>query len=142
MRPELRTSTGRQQQQSRLTITVLYTTLDDTKGALASAHKLGGSLGAGIRLVLLRTVPFPLSLNAPPIPVGFTGRQMRKLACALGVDTDVRIYDCRDPQDALFRILEPRSVVVIGGKRRWVPTKTSRLARVLRQRGHDVVLVE
>jgi len=39
-------------------------------------------------------------------------------------------------------VLAPRSLVVIGARRRWWPTGEGWLARKLRREGHEVVLAE
>ena len=58
------------------------------------------------------------------------------------VDTAIQIYLCRDRWEALFSVLKPYSLVVIGGKKRWWPTPESRLANKLRNAGHEVILTE
>jgi len=56
------------------------------------------------------------------------------------LETSVQLYLCRDKRQALLRALKPKSLVVIGGKARWWPTKESKLAGVLRSIGHQVVV--
>ena len=68
--------------------------------------------------------------------------QLRVIADKSAVETIVRIYLCRDRWQALEQALRPRSVVVIGGRKRWWPTRESRLARRLRRAGHEVILAE
>jgi alkylated DNA repair dioxygenase AlkB len=64
------------------------------------------------------------------------------LAAESPVETTVRICLCRDRWEALEVLLEPRSLVVLGGRKRWWPTRESRLAQKLRRAGHEVILTE
>jgi hypothetical protein len=54
----------------------------------------------------------------------------------------VRVYLCRDRAEVVRSVLKPHSLVVIGGNRRWWPTREKRLARQLRRSGHAVVFAE
>jgi hypothetical protein len=49
---------------------------------------------------------------------------------------------CRQRLQTLIALLPPRSLVVIGGHKSWWPTKEQRVARELRQAGHEVILAE
>jgi hypothetical protein len=52
------------------------------------------------------------------------------------------MYLCRDSSETLLAVLKPRSLVVIGGRRRWWPTREERLAKKLRGAGHEVIFAE
>jgi hypothetical protein len=128
-----------------LEVTVIFTDLPATTDALVCAAKLAGNLHGRIRLVVPQVVPFPLPLDSPPVLVKFQEQRFRKLACELLVETRVEIYLCRDADELLFERLEPRSVVVIGARKpwwptRWWPTGEKALARKLRRKGHEVLL--
>src|SRR5216110_2392805 len=109
-------------------VTVLYTTPEQTSAALKSAAAMAGDLGASIRVVVIRVVPFPLPLTEPSVPVSFTKRQIRKLARAIGVDVDIQVYDCRDRIETLLGLLPQHSLVVLSRGRRWFSFNYSRLA--------------
>jgi hypothetical protein len=64
------------------------------------------------------------------------------IAAESPVETTVHIYLCRDWSDALSVLLRPQSLVVIGARTRWWPTRERRLARRLRRSGHKVILTE
>jgi hypothetical protein len=142
MRTEVRTASDVRQAADPMAIAVLYTTAGDTRAALEHAGSLAHGLNVALRLIVLRTVPFPLPLIQPPVPVAFTERQMRKFLRAISLDARVSVYDCREPEKTLSQLLPERSVVVIGARRRWFPTRHDRLARRLRREGHDVILVD
>ncbi len=127
---------------ARLNVIVVYTSVAATLGALRGAATLARPLGAKITLVVPQIVPYPLPLASPPVLLDFNERRFQAMAEDGAVETAVRIYLCRDRWDALGCLLPPRSLVVLGGKRRWWPTAERRTARKLRGLGHEVVLLE
>src|SRR5262249_29531265 len=112
-----------------------------TRIALNSALRLTQDLNAAFRIVLTRVVPYPLPLDRPPVPAGFTERQVAELTNGLEVDTAVCIYNCRDRETAVLQSLPPRSVVVVGSRRCWWPSPEKRLLRALRRAGHSVIFM-
>jgi hypothetical protein len=63
------------------------------------------------------------------------------------VETNVRIYLCRDRFAALQSALKPRSIVILGAPKRWWPTRwwpsqDEHLASNLRSAGYDVIFKE
>jgi len=126
----------------RLNIAVIYTSIDFTLSALRKAGALANSLNASITLIVPQVVPYPLPLTCPPVPPGFNERSFRILADEGRIETSVRIYLCRDRKELLRTALNPRSLVVIGGKDRWWPTPEKRLADQLRHAEHEVVFVQ
>ena len=127
---------------SRLDVAVVFTSADATIAALRRAGALASSLGARIVLLVPQIVPFPLPLNSPPVLIDFSERRFREIARASGIDTAVRIYLCRDRLEMLSVVLKPRSLVIVGGRKRWWRTAEKRLARKLRQAGHEVLFAE
>jgi hypothetical protein len=124
----------------RLNVTVLFTNDTRTRAALKVAARLAGNLDAAIQMMVVRTVPFPLELNQPPVPIAFARRQARRLAKTAGVDTNVQVYDCRDAEETILKMLPQHSIVVIGARSKWLP-KQRRLIRLLSRNGHEPVLV-
>lgn len=125
-----------------LKVTVVYTSDQATLSAMQKAAVLAGSLHARINLVCPQIVPFPRPVTSPPVLPEFTERRLRTIASQIPVDTDIRVCLCRDPEDALAATLRPRSVVVLGGRKRWWPTAEKRLAWKLRRAGHEVIFTE
>ena len=122
-----------------LEVIVLHTTTAGTLKALRTAAGLAEGLAARIRLLVLQVVPYPLSLNAPDVPVTFTRRRFRTIAADANIETHVDIRFGRDQAQMLAGSIKPRSVVVLGGRRRWWPTAESRLAKRLERQGHQVM---
>jgi hypothetical protein len=125
-----------------LNIAVVFTTVEATLPALRKAGVLANSLGARVTLLVPQVVPYPLPLETPPVLVDFNERRFRLIACQSPVETKVRIFLCRDRLEILNSVLSPRSLVVVGGRRRWWPTAERWLARKLRTLGHEVVYTE
>jgi len=111
-----------------------------TLGALRAAGALASRLHARITLVVPEVVSYQLPLDKPPVQHDWNERRFHVLASKNSVETVVRFYLCRDRDETLARVLEPHSLIVIGGKKRWWPTAESRLAARLRNLGHEVIL--
>src|SRR5258708_40194627 len=128
------------QQGPRLIISVIFTTVEATLTALRRASALANRLSARITLVVPQVVPYPLPIDSPPVPHEWNERRFRVIASDRPVETTVHIYLCRDPLDALMTVLTPRSLIVLGGSKRWWwPTSEKRLARKLLRAGHEVI---
>ncbi len=128
--------------ESRLAVSVVFTSASATTVALRKAGALADSLNARIKLVAPQVVPYPLPLESPPVLLDFSEHRLQEIAMESPVETTVQIYLCRDSWETLKVVLAPRSLVVIGGNRRWWPTKEEKLARRLRRGGHEVVFAE
>jgi hypothetical protein len=59
-----------------------------------------------------------------------------------GVDARVRIYLCRNRASVIPMAFRSRSLIVVGGKRRWWPTAAERWRRRLEAAGHLVLFVD
>ena len=123
-------------------VAVVYTSVRRTLSALRSAAGLARGLNARIQLAVPEVVPFPAQLDQPPVDSAFTERKFRTLAEESEIETRVVICRCRDWDEAVLECLKRRSVVVVGVAPSWWRSRRERrLARILRARGHHVVLV-
>jgi hypothetical protein len=127
---------------STLNISVVFTSVNATLGALKEAASLASNLGGRITLLVPQIVPYPLPLADPPVLSDFSERRLRVIASNCRVETSVSVYLCRDPVETLKCVLKPHSLVVVGSRKRWWPTAEKRLARKLRSAGHEVVVTE
>jgi len=121
-----------------LEIVVIHTKPSETLSALKMAAELASGL-APVRLLAAQVVPYPLDLYAPPISAQFLESHYAGLVSQAAVNASVDIRLGRDAGDVIEAGLGPHSVVVLGGRRRWWPTATMRLARRLGRLGHQVV---
>lgn len=127
---------------SILNISVVFTSVNATLGALKEAANLASNLGGRITLLVPQIVPYPLPLADPPVLSEFSQRRLRVIASDCRVETTVSIYLCRDPVETLKSVLKPHSLVLVGSRKRWWPTAEKRLASKLRRAGHEVVVTE
>jgi hypothetical protein len=124
----------------RLNISVIFTSVESTLGALSKAGVLAASLGARITLLVPQVVPHPLPLGSPPVLLDWSEKRFHEIADRSRVETTVRIYLCRDRSETLAAVLPEASLVVIGSPKRFWPTADERLARQLRKAGHEVIV--
>jgi len=127
---------------SRLNVAVVFTSVEPTLTALRKAGALANRLSGRITLLVPQVVPYPLPLTSPPVLLDWNEKRFRVIASESPVETTVQIYLCRDRLGTLTTELSPRSLVVVGGRKRWWPTAEKRLARKLRHAGHEVIFTE
>lgn len=125
-----------------LNVAVVFTSVTGTIAALRKAAALADHLSPRTKMVVPQVVPYPLPLESPPVLVDFSERTFRKIALESPFETNVEIYLCRDALETLKAVLAPRSLVVIGGRKRRWPTMEKSWARQLRRCGHEVVFTE
>lgn len=132
-----------EEQDRRLNISVVFTSIESTLAALKEAGSLANGLAARLTLLVPQVVPYVLPLESPPMLVEFSENRFRVIASKSPVETSVHIYLCRDKAQTLISVLRPASIVVIGGCRRWWwPTRDEVLARKLCRAGHEVIFKE
>jgi hypothetical protein len=136
----LRPRPGAQSAPIKLELTVLHTGLSGTLGALRKAADLASGLNAHIRLLVPQVVPYPLSLESPPVLLEFNQRRFQAIAAAQAVETRVEIFLCRDVDALLAEVLPHGSTILIGARKRWWRTAEQRLARRLHRMGHHTIL--
>jgi hypothetical protein len=127
-----------------LEITVLYTTWEGTVAALKALGVLARDLEITLGLIIIEVVPFRLPLDQPPVSVEFLKRRQEDLVAEAGLEggkTSVQICICRDRKETLGRLLPTPSLIVLGGRRRWWPTREQRLETFLARLGHQVVFI-
>jgi hypothetical protein len=127
---------------SCLNISVVFTSVEATLEALKRAGELASRLSGHITLLVPQIVPYPLPLTSPPVLLDWNERRFQVIARESPVYTKVMLYLCRDRLETLVQVLAPRSLVVIGGRKRWWLTVETRLSRKLRGAGHEVIFTE
>ena len=133
--------------ESELRISVVFTRVEPTLGALKHAGVLARNLGAQISLLVPQIVPYPLPLDGSPVSREFNQRRFRVIAGRSRVEAAVVLYLCRDRMETLKAVLKPRSLVVVGAHKThwptsWWPTSEKRLVAGLRRAGHEVIFWE
>jgi hypothetical protein len=123
----------------RLEVKVLFTTHAGTIAALKLANILSAQLGRYAVVLLLYPVPYTLPLSWPAVSKEFLEQRIRALERETPSEITVRIYICRSSRRSLSRILPPRSLIVVGGRKRWWGSYEQRIARRLTRDGHEVI---
>jgi hypothetical protein len=127
---------------SGLAVAVVFTGVKQTLAALRAAGSLARGLKARIHMVVPEVVPYPAPLEQPLVESGFAARKFRTIAEESTIETRVDICLCRDWEAGVLQCVKPRSIVVVGAARRWWRSgRERRLARALRKRGHQVILL-
>jgi hypothetical protein len=133
------TSVEQSPRAAELDLVVPFTTPELTRVALDAADRMGAGLNAGVRLIKVQVVPFPLDLNQSPVYIDFLKQQLSELKSKLPAAGEIRL--ARDFEEGLEGTLGRDSVVILATPRRLWKTRTERMAASLRRRGHKVVLV-
>jgi hypothetical protein len=123
-------------------IYVVFTGGPETRAAVRAAEPLSAALGSPLTVVDFRVQPYPLkpkvaSLTRPAQAEEFAGWLQQHDAAA-----KLRVFVCRDPRQAFDTAFRPHSLIVVGGNRRWWPTRSTRLQRALESAGHLVLFVD
>jgi hypothetical protein len=121
---------------------VVYTSTDETIAALRIAGEFARALNVPLILVHYRAVPYPLAVDHPAGVSPIHSEQFLERLRAEEIDVVSRVYLCRDDRRAIGAALNMPSLVVVGGRRRWWPTKAQNWQRALEAAGHYVVFVE
>jgi len=127
----------------RLRVNVIATTDKATVRALQAATCLAANLGAQIALIAVEAVPSSCPLQKPPVSVSVLERRLCGLVYDAGIfEEEIRIRLClsRDQRTALQRILEPHSLVVLGGREHWWSGQNRHLKEWLSGCGHQVII--
>jgi len=121
---------------------VLFTSFEGTLAALRVASDLARSLGGAVRLVDFRVIQVGAPVEAPTGRSPIEGDGFLDRVGAEGIDVKANVYVCRDAWRAVPQVFRDHSLVLIGGRQRWWPTRAGRWRRVLEQRGHLVLFVD
>jgi hypothetical protein len=127
---------------SSFRVSVLFTGMENTYAALQEVVRLASGLEAHVLVVVPLVVPYQLSLRDSPISPDFLARKLGRVLRGTGIDFGMCVCLCRDQREAWRRALTPGSLVVIGGRRRWWPTREELLTKEVGAAGHRVMFVD
>jgi hypothetical protein len=125
-----------------IVVHVIYTDPQGTLAALQSAEALARQLQGRITLLAAHSVPYGLPITRPPVSLEFARQRLVDLTQQGKLQTSIQIYICRDRTLCLMQALYSKSLVVLGAKTRWWPTREGKLVKRLESAGHRIVLVE
>src|SRR5215472_6079008 len=78
--------------ESKLNISVVFTSVDSTLAALKAAGSLAHRLDARITLLVPQVVPYHLPRESPPVLLDWNERRLRVIADNSPVETKVNLY--------------------------------------------------
>ena len=119
-------------------VVVIFTQIRTTLCAMKTAGRLAAGLGARIRVIVPQAFG-RMAWECRPDRHS-AERHFRTIVGGRKIETQLEVHPCSNRWQMLQEALAPGSIVVLGSAcRRW-PTFESRLARKLREAGHDVLL--
>ncbi len=121
-------------------VTVPFTGLASTLSALAVARGPGRALGAKVMVIAAKT-PELGPRGGQVASARDDEAEALQLQLRAAGDVRFRVFAAPRAGDALNAALAPASLVV-GGRRHWWPTATSRLCGALEAVGHFVLFVD
>jgi len=124
-----------------LEVVVPYIDADTTRAVLCKAAVLTAGLQARVLLVGVQCVPFPADLRFAASAHSFLVEQLMNLADECRLPVRPQVVLARSIQDGLRFAIHPDSTVLMGTRRHLWRTSEERLARLLVQDGHSVVLL-
>jgi hypothetical protein len=121
---------------------VVFTSVDETLRAVEAASRLARAMGLGLTLLHFRSVGFAAPLDHPggvsPVETDAFKARLEAMDC----DVAVHVCLCRNAFRVLREALRAPSVVVIGGRHHWWPTRAERWRHALEAEGHLVVTMD
>lgn len=120
---------------------VVYTSFADALAAIRVAAGFAKPLAVPVILVHMGTVPYTLPVDAPTGVSPIETKAFRDQLRADGVDVRVSVFLCRSVHQMIPAAFKRRSLVVLGGRRRW-PRPANRWSRMLEAASHFVVFVD
>jgi len=122
-------------------VTVVFTTFEGTRIAVAEADRLAVDLDARVTVIVPDVIPYHLPLDRPFLSEGFLRARLEAMLAGCRAETRVEIGMCRDPKALLREWLQPGSLVLLGASHwRW-HWRESRFCRMLTRMGHDALVV-
>jgi hypothetical protein len=123
-------------------VIVIFTTTEATLAALRVAVSLSRACNASVRLIAQQSPTHAAPADSAPSrsPVESSDFR-RRLAQEIDARVDVLVCVYRRVADLARTLLGRHSLVVIGGRASWWPTRQERLRRALESQGHYVLFV-
>jgi hypothetical protein len=122
-------------------LVVPYTDPETTRIVLNRAIGLTAGLNARIFLVAVHAVPYPSPFVCPTAVHAFLVEQLLDLAQGCSVPVAMQVVLARTREDGFRHVLRAEATVLVGTHRHFWRTSEERLARMLVDDGHKVVLL-
>jgi hypothetical protein len=123
-------------------LSVIYTDPEGTAAALATAGRLTKDLRMRIRVLAFQVVPPRVSMSEPLVSPEFAVNDILKTLGPYDSETLTLEYVlCRDKRETAARWVGASGTVIVGGRKRLLPSDEQRLATYLQNRGCEVIFV-
>ena len=126
--------------ESAVQFVIVHSEWDLTVAVLQRAADLVAGLNASILLVAVQTVPFPASFASASSSHAHLAAELAELAGQCSLPVTPHIVMARDRDEGFRFLLKEESTVLIGTKKRAWETREERLAHLLAESGHQVIL--
>jgi hypothetical protein len=123
-------------------IYVVFTSPEGTRKAVEKAGKFMDFSKHAIEVLGVKTVPYALPLDEPPVPLEVFAGNLKEIAREFPPIKKVSAYLCRDELETFKQVLKPSCPVVMGVRKTLWPDHNRHLAQKLRHAGYDVILIE
>jgi len=124
------------------TVSVLFTTEEETLAAVRVASVLARAMAVPLTVVHCRAVPYPLSVDSPAGVSPVESDAFSRLLQSEGIEARIRVFLCRNRGKVVPNAFRGHSLIVLGGRRRWWPTASERWRRRLEAAGHFVLFAD
>jgi hypothetical protein len=120
---------------------VIATTEEGTIAALHMAASQAAELGARLHLITAEAMPGRSSHLKPLVSAIHLEQRLCELVrkAQIQAAVSVHVYISHDRYQRLLGILQPHSLVVVGGRDQWWSRRERKLANFLNDRGHHVL---
>ena len=120
---------------------IVFTSSAATQQAVTVASHLADAMDASLNMIDFHCTPHPDQPGHAVDPSAEHKGLIERLRTD-GERVNARFYVCRSLEQAIPVAFSPHSLIVIGGTRSWLPTRTERLRRALEAAGHFVLFVD
>jgi hypothetical protein len=130
---------------ARFQITVISTTPNGTLAALKTAARLAKNMDAPITLAMVQVLRPHLSLDAPPLLIESIEKRAFELVSDAGIReraVTIQIWFCHDRNKCLRQALGPRTLAVVGGRKRWWQRDERKLEEWLCREGFPTIFAD
>jgi hypothetical protein len=123
-------------------IVVLHTGSKLTPAAIEAAANLTKGLNFRLVVIAVHILPYPLQLTAVAAMKEHLEAELARVTERSAMPVAARIVFARDLAEAFRQSVHPESLVLIGERRRWWPTRASKWARELAKCGFRTALID
>ena len=123
-------------------IVVLHTGRTLTPAAIEAAAKLTEGLNFHLVVIAVHILPYPLQLTAVQAMKDHLETELAQVTAGSSMPVAARIVFARDLSEAFRQSVQPESLVLIGSRPGWWPTRARKWARELADNGFRTAVID